>query len=62
MFNRANGSEEIRDHRMTAPPFSDFGAFAADREAHEQFEDRESLPAALELETPFLAARIGSAV
>lgn len=65
MFERANGTEEIRDHRIITPPFSDFGAFAADREAElaqEQFEDRESLPVAWELETPFLAAaRSGSA-
>lgn len=65
MFERANGSEEIRDHRITAPPFSDFGALAADREAglaQEQFEDRESLPVTWELETPFIAvARSGSA-
>ena len=59
MFERANGSEEIRDHRMTAPPFSDFGAFAPDREAQEQFEDRESPPAAWELETPFLGTASG---
>jgi hypothetical protein len=59
MFERANGAEEIRDHRIAAPPFSDFGAFVADREAEfaqEQIEDRESLPVAWELETPFLAA------
>jgi len=59
MFERANGSEEIRDHRITTPPFSDFGAFVADREAEfaqEQFEDREPQSVTWELETPFLAA------
>jgi hypothetical protein len=64
MFEQANGSKEIRDHRITTPPFSDFGAFVADHEAgfaQEQFEDRESQPVAWELETPFLAAARGSA-